>query len=334
MRQRRLQLRHRAVEQVGRVRIEEGDERLDQARIIRHVRELHEVGIILRVPHDRQLVPLRKPAVEGGRHGQRLAVALERAALAEQRRDDMVDDLLVERVAGNPDACMREGLRAHFARTRIKPQDREVACPPAEIRHEDRRGLAEPLRIEERRCHRLVDMVDRLEAEPLQRRLISLLRQLLVRLRAGKLYGPPHHHLRGPVRPAPFRQAPKIRRQKILEIPVLVMDHGRGKQRARRERLERLDEPAVPAEFQELVDRPGPDLHHGARSAPVLILPEAQHRAARLERRIVMPETHRLRGAIRLGEHRHAVGGAEVEAERGGSLCHRGLLCCGKGQAN
>ena len=110
------------------------------------------------------------------------------AALAELRQNDIVDDAIIEIVAGNADAAMTERLRARHISRNVKTNDRIVRRAAAEIGDQHGCRLRQSAGEEEGGGHRLVDIKDFGKAETAQRRVVAFLRQRRVGLRASKFH--------------------------------------------------------------------------------------------------------------------------------------------------
>ena len=185
------------------------------------------------------------------------------SALAELRRDDLVDDAVVEGVAGDADAGVAERARAHPACDVREPHDGEIAGAAAEVGDQHDRILAQPLREEESRADRLVDMDLVAQPEPLEGRPVARGGERVVGIAAGEADRPSDHDAARAVdrrRAGIAPQRAEERRQQILEFEALAEDARVLERAARREGLERLDEAMRAGALEELLDRPRPAL--------------------------------------------------------------------------
>src|SRR5262249_10944143 len=114
-------------------------------------------------------------------------------ALAQARRNDMVDDAIVEMVSGNADARVAQRLRANRAAANLESQHGIVGGAAAEVRNDNGRTLLQALRIIEGRGDGFVHEMDFIEPEALQSVQVALRCQARVRRRAGESYGAPDH---------------------------------------------------------------------------------------------------------------------------------------------
>ena len=318
MRQLHLRRRHRAIHRIPGVRIEERQKRPDAIRVEACPQQHFQLAIIARVPHHRQLVPPAELLEIRIRHRQRLAPAQELRTFSKRMRHHIVDDAIVERIARHAHARMRQRLVIQPRRAHGKSHHREVARAPAEVRHQNGRVLLQPLRKEVSRRHRLIDVMDLLESHRPQRILIARPRQRLVRRSARKAHRPPDHHALGKLHPRMRLHPPQKPRQQILELQPPRIDLRVLEQRTRRKRLERLDEPALPRQLHEFVDRPRPRIHMRPPPHRIIRLRKAQHGPERIERFLLVRKMHRLDRALRIQHRGDSVRRAEIETDRQG----------------
>ena len=153
-RRRQLELRalHRLVQLVAELQLDQQQERLEPlGRRRRPLDPLQHLERLRRL-QERQVVPALEPLVRPARDRQELVRRRQVfAAQPEPRRDQVADDALVERVAGDRHAVGADDVgRAPPARAdaRADRDDREVAGAAAEVADEDaaRRAPAAPRR--------------------------------------------------------------------------------------------------------------------------------------------------------------------------------------------
>ena len=132
----------------------------------------------------------------------------------------------------------------------------------------------------------------------------------------------PSRSLRQPsagMRDQPIEEDPA----ELLEPEALAEYRGGIEAGARRDRLERLDEPARLRILQIFGDCPRPR-RGGEAAAHGIVVPEAQSRAKQLASPLRPVEVEEV-GPVRPPDAQDGVGGAEVEADRLAAHCHRGL---------
>ena len=281
-----------------------------------------------RTLHHRELVPAGEVCEIALRHRQDLAEGFVLSALAELRRNDLVDDAIVEGIAGNADAGMAERARAHpaatFANRRWKSRwcrrrSRQPARPHPGAAAAQRRTPRRPARTHTTRRA----------------------------VRAGRTppgsgpwraHRPDCRRRNGPAgRPrsgcAPSTgesgiapQGAKERRQQILECEALAEDARVLERGARREGLERLDEAMRAGPLEELLDRPRPALDARLQRAVASFLPEEKRRHVDAEQLAAAVELERLGASVRMRNGDHGVGRPEVDADgrAGAGCCHDG----------
>ncbi len=131
-RKRRLDRRDPAVELVAEAAPEHAEQRRQAVGMLGVAHHRLDVAERARRADQRQLMPACEGGVPLGRYRERLAGRRILASLAEKGRDDLVDDPVVERVAGDPGAAVAErggGTRARG----FEAHDGRVARAAAEI---------------------------------------------------------------------------------------------------------------------------------------------------------------------------------------------------------
>ncbi len=311
-------------------------EHLDQPlQLLRLDRIAHQPADVLHVPagpQQRQLLP----AGEGGEVAvgdrQDVVERLVQAALAQLRRHQMVDDPVVEGVAGHADPRVGQRLRAHATVPVAEAHQREVAGAPAEVADQHRGVALQPPGEEEGRRDRLVDVADVLKPQPFERRLVARQGQGRVRAQPRERHRPPDDHPFGQVSQIGAAMLAHLQQegaQQVLEGEPPPQDLGVGEQGRGGVALERLDEPRLQRLLDIGVDRPRPGLDHAAGRVVVGCV-ETQGRAEGVERLAVMIEAGEARLAPALVEGDDRVGRAEINADRGVGYARHGMSLRGK----
>ena len=230
----------------------------------------------------------------------------------------MVDDAVVEAIAGHADARVPERLGEQAGTSLLEGDHGIVGGAAAEIGDQHRGAVAKRLRVEESGRDRLVHLADALEAERRECRLVALHRQRRIGPAARVCDRAPDEDVARQavqLRRAMRTQLGEESREQVLEFVGPAVDAGGVEEPAGGERLERLDEAAVAGVLDEALDRPGPRLRHHLRVRLVALVPEAQRRAESEEERGEEVEHYRLGRAMRVRPGEHRVGGAEVEPQ-------------------
>ena len=186
------------------------------------------------------------------------------------RRHDIRDDPIIERIARDADARMRQRMRDEAPALALETQDREIAGAAAEIRDQHRLVALQPARIP-------IGCAERLVCQPHLRQpgiMIGLLqtrdRQIFVRPLAGENDGPPADQrqvLREIARVA--EQMGEKGRDQALDRETLAIEPRLAEERARQMRLDRLDEPLLTLGRNGALKRLRPgDMFHRAAFAP------------------------------------------------------------------
>ena len=303
------------------------------------VEDLHQGGDLLRlhglalqaadlahVPRgaqEGQLVPAGEGRIVAVGDGQDLAEGLVARPLAERRRDQVVDDPVVEGVAGHADAGPPQGLGPEGAGVvPAKADDREVAGAAAEVAHQDGGVGLERAGEEEGRAHRLIDIEDFRKSQAGERRLVAGQRQLGLRRGAGEGDRAPDNDPAGQVLQRPARMVAELEqegREQVFEGVAPAQNLGLGEVGRGREGLEGLDEPRLQRVLHIGLDGPGAGLHRafgGLLGRGV----EGQGRAEGEELALGRRKPHQPGRLARQGEGHDGVGGAEVhpQGEAGG----------------
>jgi len=144
-----------------------------------------------------QLVPAGKGRVVALRDRQTVVEGPVQRALAEGRRDQLVDDPVVEGVTGHPDPGMAERGRTQGAvGLALEADERKVAGAAAEVGDQHGGVLFQLAGKEEGRADRLIGIADLAETQPGEGGLIALQGQGFVGIAAGKGHRPPDHDAR------------------------------------------------------------------------------------------------------------------------------------------
>lgn len=262
-------------------------------------------------------MPARQVGVVAVGDRQHLVERAVAAALSQSRRDHVVDDAIIEGVAGDTDARMAERFRAQRAAFSRETHHGEVAGAAAEIRDQHGGIAVQPAGEGEGRAHRLVDVARVTGAQALERRLIALHRQRLVGIAAGKAHGSADHdgrRLESERVSTMACQRPQESREKILEPVALPEDLGGIEAGAGGKGLERLDEAVDVASFKKLLDRPRATFSLGSAARPVF--PEAQRRDIDAVPFSAVVEADGLDAAFVGRKGYDRIAGTEIDADR------------------
>src|SRR4051794_8834557 len=134
-------------------------------------------------------MPAREIGVVAARDRQHLVEGAKARALAEPRRDDVIDDAVVEGVAGNADAGVSERLGAQMPARPREAHYREIAGAATEIGNQHGRVPLQAPSEGEGSADGLVDIARVASADVLERGAVALHRQRLVGISAGEAHG-------------------------------------------------------------------------------------------------------------------------------------------------
>ncbi len=260
-------------------------EQLDQPgqflRLQRFACQGADVAHVARGTHQGQLLPPGEAGVETVRRQQDLVEFAIAGSLAQRRRDEVVDDAIVEGVSRDTDAGLAEGPAGELAALALEANDGEVAGTATEVGHQDGGVPFQASGKEECRSNRLVGIQDIGKARSLERGLVTPQRQGIIGTRADEPYRPPDDDApAGRVqRPAALVAQPQQEvRQHVLEGITAAQHLRLFEQGAGRITLERLDETGLARIVQIGLDRPRPRAHRPPGCVGRVMI-EAQGRA-------------------------------------------------------
>jgi hypothetical protein len=214
---------------------------------------------------------------------------------------------------------MAERLGAQHSAGAREAHHREVAGAAAEIRNQHGRIAFQSAGEGERSAYGLIDIACVTGTEALEGGAITLHRQHLVGIAAGKTHGSADRDvgcLEAELLAAMARQRAQERGQNVLE-PEALPEHLRGVEAgAAGKSLERLEEAVDVASLQELLDRPRATFGLGTSSRPVL--PEAQRRDVDAVALAAMVEADGLDPPVVRREGDDRIAGPKIDADRHG----------------
>ncbi len=233
----------------------------------------------------------------------------------------MIDDAVVETVAGDADAGMRQRLGGEAAVAAFEAHDREVGRAAAEIGDKHGRVVVEGAGIEEGGADRLVDIARPAEAEATEGVAVALHGEPLVGVRSGKAdRAADLHSRRAELEVAVGMALDSLDEgdEQVFELRLLTKDPRFLEAAAGGEGLEGLDEAVCSAARHQLVHRPGTALEAGGQPAAGTFLPVAERRDIALQRGAVVLKGDGLGPSVGAGNGDDGVGGAEIDADRHG----------------
>ena len=238
----------------------------------------------------------------------------------------MVDDPVVEGVAGQAHSGVGQRLGADFAGLPMKAHDGEIAGAAAEVAHQHRGVLAELAGEEERRRHRLEGVADIGEAETREGSLVTGHGQRGIGAGAGEIHRPADdgrgrqfgHRLAGV-----GSQTQQEGGEQVLEGIASAEDPGLPEEGAGGVALERLDEARLQRLLHIGLDRPRPGLHHPARGVLRRGV-KAQRRAKGDDLSALGRKGHQMRLAAGPDRRDDGVGRAKINADRARQGGHGG----------